>query len=180
MVCSRPACVLLACVGFGQETRANAPSPTSNGCQAPLNVTGWLESRGAGGGVEEGEARARFTKKRHPATAELISQCWIQPRSGRYKANQMQREQLCATVCLVRAGSARGGGTGGRPLYGSDPPQMSSGFCTSSLLTASFQSRSFWGSHAGLARTCSAVFRPSLSTPASGGVYRIFSHFLRC
>lgn len=29
---------------FGQEIRANAPSPTSNGCQAPLNVMGWLES----------------------------------------------------------------------------------------------------------------------------------------
>lgn len=55
----RPACVLLACVGFGQETRANAPSPTSNGCQAPLNVMGWLErveegGRGAGDG-EPGE-----------------------------------------------------------------------------------------------------------------------------
>lgn len=45
LVGCRPACVLLACVGFGQETRANAPSPTSNGCQAPLNVMGWLESR---------------------------------------------------------------------------------------------------------------------------------------
>lgn len=44
LVCFRPACILLACVGFGQETRANAPSPTSNGCQAPLNVMGWLES----------------------------------------------------------------------------------------------------------------------------------------
>lgn len=50
LVFFRPACILLACVGFGQETRANAPSPTSNGCQAPLNVTGWLESRGRRGG----------------------------------------------------------------------------------------------------------------------------------
>ena len=54
LVCSRPACILLACVGFGQETRANAPSPTSNRCQAPLNVTGWLESRGRGEGVGGG------------------------------------------------------------------------------------------------------------------------------
>lgn len=90
MVCSRPACILLACVGFGQETRANAPSPTSNGCQAPLNVTGWLESRGrrggggvgVWGGVREGEARAPLAKKRHPATAELISVAWIQLRRG--------------------------------------------------------------------------------------------------
>lgn len=108
LVCSRPACILLACMGFGQETRANAPSPTSNGCQAPLNVTGWLES--SGGGVEEWEARAPSAKKRHQATVKLISVRWIQPAEA-VKANQMQRELLCATVCLVQPGSVWGGGT---------------------------------------------------------------------
>lgn len=94
LVCSRPACVLLACVGFGQETRANAPSPTSNGCQAPLNVTGWLESREGGGGNRDVQPRRSLSAHAGSSAAEAA------------KANQMQRELLCATECLVRAGSA--------------------------------------------------------------------------
>lgn len=62
LVGCRPACVLLACVGFGQETRANAPSPTSNGCQAPLNVMGWLESGGRWR-EEEGKGEGGRTRK---------------------------------------------------------------------------------------------------------------------
>lgn len=93
------------------------------------------------------------------------------------KANQMQRELLRATACLVRPGQREVVVTGGRPLYRSDEPRL----LRSIVLTASFRAAVV---AAGPAWNCRAAlgslrFPPGLSTPASSGVYRISSHFLQ-
>ena len=121
LVCFWPACILLACVGFGQEIRANAPSPTSNGCQAPLNVMGWLESWRRGGQRWSGEKleltgpkkkKKKKKKKREiqPHRAGLrayqsFARCSFAEAA---KANQMQRRLLCATTCQVQPQSTWG------------------------------------------------------------------------
>ena len=51
---------------LGQETRANAPSPTSNRCQEPLNVMGWW-----GGGRLQGAGRAG--RRSEEELGELLS-----------------------------------------------------------------------------------------------------------
>lgn len=95
-------------------------------------VVGWGSRRGGEVGASRSEKPEFPEPKRDIQPQQRLSTDPGSSSAEAAKANQMQRELLCATVCLVRPGSARGAGTGGRPLYSTNSLQTSFGSCTSS------------------------------------------------